>query len=48
MGWDNSEVQPVSDKDIIAICVDKFVKVSKVLYFTEKMVSYMLSYLVMW
>jgi hypothetical protein len=44
MEWDNSDVQPVSDKDVIAIFVDKFLKVSEVFYFTEKVVSYAVSF----
>lgn len=47
MRCDNSEVQPVSDKDVTAVFVDKFLKVSKVLCFTEKVVSYMLSHLIL-
>jgi hypothetical protein len=47
MECDNSEVQPICDNDVIAVFVDKFLKVSEVFYFTEKVVSYMLSYLIL-
>lgn len=47
MECDNSEVQTVSDKDVTAVFLDKVLKVSKVFYFIEKVVSYMLSQLIL-
>jgi hypothetical protein len=46
MEWDDSEAQAATDKDVIAIFVDKFLNVSEVSYFTEKVVSYMVSHLI--